>query len=597
MLTGPAAELNITLSSALDQHRTVGLPVTAGRLSSTALSPDGATVAVTARGQLFALPAVGAPNRGRTVAAKLPGRVRDAVFLGEAGELLALSDQSGEQELWRVPTAGAAPPVQLTTAGRDRGQRQLVVPSPAGRLVAMTCTEATLTVLDVEKQSEVVVHTSDMGGHSDLVWSADGSWLAFAADGPNQFGQIYLWPASSTLKGEPPALPAPVTSARYPASSPVWSPDGSYLLFLSDRDLHNAVGSPWGIRAPEPAIVRSCKVYGLALTNLPAWPVWAAADELHPPAHKSGAEKKEEEEEEEAEGGTAAVAVEWWGGAPPAGSLLELPVKAGDFSAIIGLTAGWRLLLAEGGAIKAVDLANPKPGKGHELLTMAAAARAIAYGSRLLVSARQPAGLHVVDTAKSKAPFELGPETAVSLDGIRLAVEAATEWATMFDDAWRLQRDLFYDKGMHGLDWPAVKQRYEVFLPRVHDRRELNDLMAQMVGEISALHAFVRGGAQARPSMLAAEALLLRPAHLGGVFSRCSKGWRVDHVYRGDEERPGSLSPLAAFGCSVGPGDVITHVNGAPTAFAAHLNELLVGLAGQQVRGRTPPWPGSSRFA
>eukprot|EP01052_Picozoa_sp_SAG31_P025254 SAG31_NODE_2203_length_6199_cov_6.619836_7_plen_363_part_00 len=105
-----------------------------------------------------------------------------------------------------------------------------------------------------------------------------------------------------------------------------------------------------------------------------------------------------------------------------------------------------------------------------------------------------------------------------------------------------------------------------------------------MIGEISALHAFVRGGTHSRPSLPTSEVTVLAPAHLGGVFSRGTNGWVVKKVYRGDEERPSSLSPLAALGCRVQAGDVITKVNGEPTAAATHLNELLLGTAGQQVR-------------
>ena len=62
----------------------------------------------------------------------------------------------------------------------------------------------------------------------------------------------------------------------------------------------------------------------------------------------------------------------------------------------------------------------------------------------------------------------------------------------MFLDAWRLERDYFYDRKMHGVDWPAMRDRYLPLVDRVADRDELNDVIAQMVGELSALHTFVR---------------------------------------------------------------------------------------------------------
>ena len=62
-----------------------------------------------------------------------------------------------------------------------------------------------------------------------------------------------------------------------------------------------------------------------------------------------------------------------------------------------------------------------------------------------------------------------------------------------------LERDYFYDRGMQGVDWKAIRDRYLPLVDRVSDRDELNDVIAQMVSELSALHIFVFGGDAAKP--------------------------------------------------------------------------------------------------
>src|SRR5262249_35574307 len=100
--------------------------------------------------------------------------------------------------------------------------------------------------------------------------------------------------------------------------------------------------------------------------------------------------------------------------------------------------------------------------------------------------------LYVLDSGE-KAPEKLD-ESKVDLGRWTLSFDPREQWRQMFVEAWRLERDYFYDRGMHGVDWPKVRDKYLPLVDRVRSRDELNDLLAQMVSELSALHIFVRGG-------------------------------------------------------------------------------------------------------
>jgi hypothetical protein len=155
----------------------------------------------------------------------------------------------------------------------------------------------------------------------------------------------------------------------------------------------------------------------------------------------------------------------------------------------------------------------------------------------------------------------------------------------MFREAWRLERDYFYDRGMHGVDWPAVYARYEPLVDRVTDRAELGDLLAQMVAELRALHTFVYGGDQRWGDEW------VDPASLGADLQRdeASGGFRVTRVWPSDPDRPALRSPLATFGQEVREGEVLTAIDGVSLRGVADPGSLLRGKAGSPgaaARGR-----------
>ncbi len=153
----------------------------------------------------------------------------------------------------------------------------------------------------------------------------------------------------------------------------------------------------------------------------------------------------------------------------------------------------------------------------------------------------------------------------------------------MFVDAWRMERDYFYDRNLHNVDYQGLLERHKPFVERVSDRAELNDLLAHLVGELSALHTFVRGG-DIRQGVDS-----VAPGSLGARLTRdeAAGGYRIDHIYRSDPEDPERCSPLARPMTNVHEGDVITAINGTAALGVADPSLLLRNTAGQQVLSRS----------
>lgn len=173
----------------------------------------------------------------------------------------------------------------------------------------------------------------------------------------------------------------------------------------------------------------------------------------------------------------------------------------------------------------------------------------------------------------------------------QFATNPRTEFRELFVDAWRLERDYFYDKNMHGVNWPQIRERYMPLVDRVADRDELNDVIAQMVSELSALHIFVGGGDARR----AADHVNL--ATLGTRLKRDEKagGFVVQHIYQHDPDLPERASPLAKPDSTVHEGEVIVSVDGEDSLSVPDEGVLLRGKAGRKVMLRVKSADGKTR--
>ena len=146
-------------------------------------------------------------------------------------------------------------------------------------------------------------------------------------------------------------------------------------------------------------------------------------------------------------------------------------------------------------------------------------------------------------------------------------------------DAWRLERDYFYDPKLHGVDWKGLLEKHLPLVDRVADRAELNDLISQLVGELSALHTFVVGGDHRKGEDQ------ISSASLGARLERdeAGGGYRIDHIYQSEPDYIEWHSLLAKPYVNIHEGDVILAINGVPTLSVVHPRILLKNQVDQQV--------------
>jgi tricorn protease len=602
----------VSLVSDFDQLRDHWVRKPAGFLSSVHLAPDGGAAVFTARGEVFTMPA----KTGRIikVAGNSAVRYREARFLPDGKSVVALSTESGETEFWKYPANGSGVAEQWTHDSKVLRWDGVV--SPDARWLAHTDKDQQLWIYDVKAKHDRRIAQSNYGDFDELRWSQDSRWLAFVQPAANQFSQIGIYSVESSVA-------QPVTSDRYNSASPAWSSDGKWLYFLSDRSLKTTVQSPWGARQPDPHFDRTVKLYELAL--LPGLrSSFLPPDELHPDgagakdeAKRADSKSDAKAKSQDANAASASLKVAGNSASQAASQadnkvetkvatkidftdlgsrLSEVPVAPGNYRSL--QVTDKRLCWLDASdeapsksALKCFDIAN----KGDELETVVSDVKGfeISLDRKKLLLTKDHDFLILDSDVKAPAfsDSKLIAKATINLSRWTLYTNPRAEFHNIFADAWRLERDYFYDRKMHGVDWNAMRARYLPLVDRVSDREELNAVIAQMVGELSALHIFVGGGDARRAS----DQIDL--ATLGAQLRRDEKsgGYVVEHVYQHDPDLPNSAAPFDRPESRIKEGEIIVSIDGEGLLEAADERALLRGKAGLQALLRVKSAAGEMR--
>jgi tricorn protease len=528
------------------------------------IGPTGKRMLAEARGQLFSVPVEN--GDARSVVA-MPGARAQFASWSPDGKLIGyVSDKSGEEQVWVIPAAGGEPR-QVT---RDhQGPLGELVWSPDSKKIAVSDREMRIFMVDVASGSLTQVDQSERGSSYDATnysyrFSPDSKWLAYSSTETNQNDVIYLYNVESGKK-------TPVTRREMNSASPAFDPTGKYLVFLADRAFNPRGSGPNRFYGYD----KTTKVSLVTLAADTPSPFLTTNDE-------EGEPDKPAEKPADKPAGTPPV--------PPATKvdldgldqrIVEVPVPADRYNHVEALDG--RLLMqvdvtgdgpAQGGAnqLRAFDL---KKKEASVVVNRLDGFEVSANQKKILVL--RPGREYQVADATAAS---ITPGTGrVDLSGLMLSLDPPAEWGQIFNEGWRIARDFFYDPGLHGVDWNAVRTKYARQLPSVGDRSDLNEILGEMIAELNVGHAYVGGGD------MPPGASRIPMGYLGADFEPAADGdaFKVVKVYPGDEFDLDARSPLLAPGVNVRSGDYILAVAGQPVHTDQDLQALLIGTAGKVV--------------
>ncbi len=533
--------LDITLNSDFDQRKPRWIKNPIESITFTSVSPKGNYTAIVSRGRLFVAPLKG--DRWVEINRKSGIRFKEAHFLDEK-TIIYLSDESGEFEIWKTAADGTGSPQQLTRNSKILIKAIFV--SPDGKYIAYVDKEETLRVMDASSGAVKFQYTDNDFGIGDISWSPDSRYFTFSHALANQSSVISV---VETAAGKM----TPITSDRLDSYTSTWSPNDHWLYFLSDRKLTTKVRSPWGSRQPEPYYTQTTGIYALQLDTSEKFPfthkdAWQTDD-------TSAKQKADDKTIKTKSTATEDKRIDW---TLSKRLLYTVPIKPGNLRDL-AMGDGAIYWLDDGDAsdgsakLFAVKTEYSKEIQPVEIASGINYFRISADRKKIILMkgrtmASGNANGEKIDVDKNK----------VELANSNFQVDPVEDWKQIFVDAWRMMRDYFYDRDLHKVDWVAVRKQHEALIDRITDRYELDDLIAQMVSELSTLHTFVFGGdKRTSPDQI-------QTGFLGARLSTDPKGIKIDHIYASDPDYPESSSPLNKPNLSIRAGDIITSLDGIP---------------------------------
>lgn len=503
----------------------------ASNLTAVDLAPDGKRLVITARGEVFDVPANEGVTRNLT---RTPGANERNAFWSPDGKWIAyISDRTGETEVWLQAVEGGSP-IQLTK-GNDTYIRSIQW-SPDSKTVLYTDRKNRVVLVDVASRKKRILLQNPESEFFGVRFSPDSKWITYTKPASNEMNVVYVCRLSDGKE-------FPVTEKWYNSSSPAFSTDGNYLIFSSDRDFNPIYGRlEWNH-----VYTRMGGIYMAMLKKDTPSPFLPKDDVTG---------KKTDEATTTPEDPTFTIDTEdiW-------ARIVKLPLSASNYSSFY--SDGKTVWYYGNGGTHAYNLQN------QEDVTVAAGAYMSVSADKKAVFIKDDK-LYVTDLSSS--PVTLSDE--VSLDDMVAPVDYEAEWAQIFDEAWRAFRDGFYVANMHGVDWKAMKEKYAVLLPHVKTRLDLNYVIGEMIGELACGHAYVNPGEYAKPERVSMGLL-------GAELSRDSKTgfYRIEKIIKGAPYSEKLRSPLDEPGMNVREGDYITAIDGVSTATVTNIYQLLAGKA------------------
>jgi tricorn protease len=512
-----------------------------------ALSPSGKRIALAARGDLFSAPAKNGVTRRLT--SDTSSRETSPSWSPDGQEIAFMSDESGEQQIYVKPQMGGEAELIPTPRGEVISSVQW---SPKGTYLAFTTIDNGFGFVNRKTGDSRIVH-KDKLGNLPFDFSHDESWIVYSAVQDNLFASVMLYNVEDKTHHQ-------VTSGLYNSQSASFDLNGKYLYFSSDRSYAPNFDAFAGASLHQ---TNTTRIYMTTLRT----------DLMNPLDKPEDEEPVKKAEAEEKPAGDAPAAEK------PKGLQIDiegleqraqaLPWPPGQYPFVIGANNG--VFTWSAGSLVKFDAASGAP------MTIMPGVSSLDFNpTRTKMAYRSGNTIGITDVRPGLKPGA----GAVNTSNVGYMWNPQDEYKQMFWEAWRYERDHFYDKDMLGLDWKAIGDKYAAMLPYVGDRSDLNYIFGMLVGELGTGHAYVMGGDVAQGATPEAPTA----AGMLGVDYAVENGKvRLAKIYRGFNTDASAKGPLGAPGVDARQGDYLMAIDGHPVDASVNVDSLLIGKVGQIV--------------
>ena len=545
------------------------------------IAPKGGRALIVARGEIFTIPAEHGPTRNLSNSSG--ARERNAVWSPDGQHVAFFSDADGEYQLYVGDPLGVEKAKKLTS--RDHGWPHTPRWSPDGKFIAFTDETLTLYVIDVASGRQITVDRAevepmDIGLEakpiSDHSWSPDSRWLSYSKIGLDHVSNVYIYSIDDRSTHN-------VSNGIFNDFGPVFTPDGDHLVFVSNRRFNPTYCDfEWEMVYKDVA-----GIYAVTLEG--------DAQSLLPPRSDEIAVVKSEKKSKTADDDVPMVSIDFDG---IADRIEALPLPASNYR---DLAAGHDVIYFLDGddgdynrfeyrslpprTLKKFDLGDRKASTVAERIDEFVLA---ADGKHLVWRRGDAMGIvsssSRILTKDSKKPTSDTDHSAknkpLDLDSLVMVLDPHEEWQQLFAEAWRLERDFYYDPLMNGLDWDSMRGKYAPLAGRATCIQDMRFVIGELIGELATSHTYITAGDRRRRADRVSVGMLGADWALDPESGR----WAIARILRVPDWSRGVDPPLAGPGIDAREGDVLLAVNGHPVPGDRSVFAAFQGLAGEQAR-------------
>jgi tricorn protease len=538
-------------------------------IHSFAVSPTGKRALFDARGDIFSVPAENGITENLTesqgVREIYPAWSPDGKYISY------YSDKTGEYELYLLENKKGAQPRQVTFNSSAWKYQPLW--SPDSRYLLFSDRTLKLRLVEASTGKITDIDHATSNELRSYNFSSDSRWITYQKEGSNEKAAIWVYdiPAGKNQQ---------VTDGTYSDDGPVFSLDGNYIFFASNRDFNLSFSS----YDFDYIYDKATRLYAISLTQKSpkifkdkndTEPV--KAEKTTPAPSASAKDKKSKTSAADTSSTKKEVKVEIdFNGIND--RITALPGEAGEYR-IVGAAEGGLIFISNSKLMKY----NIVDEKNEEILDRVITASLTSDGKMAIYRSGEDYGIIKL------TPGQKAGAGKINLGGLEMKIDPQKEWNQIYVDAWRIFRDYFYVDNMHGVNWPAMRERYSALLPYVSHRADLDYILNEIVSESNTGHTYVDWGdfehvKRIDNGLLGAE---LTADETAGRY-------KITKIYKGENWNSTLRSPLTEQGIDVKEGDYLISIDGKEVTTAVNPYIFLENKAGKAVEIKVNSKPSSS---
>jgi tricorn protease len=525
-------------------------------IHSFAVSPTGKRALFDARGDIFSVPAENGTTENLTetqgVREIYPAWSPDGKYISY------YSDKTGEYELYLLENKKGAESRQVTSGSSAWKYQPLW--SPDSRYLVFSDRTLKLKLVEASTGKITDIDHATVSEIRSYNFSPDSRWITYLKEGDNEMPAIWVYEISTAKKQQ-------VTDGTFSDDTPVFSLDGNYIFFASNRDFNLSFSS----FDFDYIYDKATRLYAISLTSKSP-KIFKDKNDTEPVKQEKAATASLKEKKGKGTAADTASAVKKevkvdidFNGIND--RITTLPGEAGEYRIIGPAEDG--LIYISGSKLMKYNIADEK---NEEILDHAMTASLTADGKMAIYRSGDDYGIIKL------TPGQKAGAGKMALDGLEMKIDPQKEWNQIYVDGWRIFRDYFYVDNLHGVDWQAMREKYSALLPYLSHRADLDYILSEIVSESNTGHSYVDWGDFKRVKrvdngLLGAEL----------TADEASGRYRISKIYKGENWNPERRSPLTEQGVDAREGDYLISIDGKQVTTAENPYLFLENKAGKPV--------------